>query len=134
MPAQNIVIGLLSGLSLLALASISDAQQAASVSDAEYTAKVMTAAPPQIVQGATIVRTVNGVMQTLKKGTNDFTCMENSGTPMCMDPNAMEWAHALRPTRSASSTCSTVIRERVTPTLGQPNLSPAIIGSRREPT
>ena len=94
MPTQNIVIGLLSGFFLLALAGISDAQQAASVTDAEYNAKVMTAAPPQIVQGATIVRTVNGVMQTLKKWTNDFTCMENNGTPMCMDPNAMEWAHA----------------------------------------
>jgi hypothetical protein len=54
----------------------------------------MTAAPPQIVRYATIVRMVNGAMQTLKKGTNDFTCMENNGTPMCMDPNAMEWAHA----------------------------------------
>ena len=139
MPTQNIVIGLLSGFFLLALAGISDAQQAASVTDAEYTAKVMTAAPPQIVQGATIVRTVNGVMQTLKKGTNDFTCMENNGTPMCMDPNAMEWAHAWQthappPDKIASSTCSTVIRERVTPTLGQPNPSPVIIGSRREPT
>jgi len=46
MPTQNIVIGLLSGFFLLALAGISDAQQAASVTDAEYTAKVMTAAPP----------------------------------------------------------------------------------------
>jgi hypothetical protein len=36
----------------------------------------------------------NGAMQTLKKGTNEWTCMENNGTPMCMDPNAMEWAHA----------------------------------------
>src|SRR5258708_38853717 len=50
--------------------------------------------PPQIVRNATIVRTVNGAMQTLKKGTNDFTCMENNCTPMGMDPNAMEWAHA----------------------------------------
>ena len=33
-------------------------------------------------------------MQTLKKGTNPGTCMEANGTPMCMDPNAMEWAHA----------------------------------------
>jgi hypothetical protein len=94
MPARNSVIGLVSGLSLLALGGASDAQQPAPATDAEYTAKVMTAAPPLICQSATIVRTVNGVAQTLKKGTNDFTCMENNGTPMCMDPNAVEWAQA----------------------------------------
>ena len=33
-------------------------------------------------------------MQTLRKGTNEWTCMEANGTPMCLDPNAMEWAHA----------------------------------------
>ena len=43
--------------------------------DAEYTAKVMTAAPLPICQSATIVRTVNGTAQTLKKGTNEYTCM-----------------------------------------------------------
>jgi hypothetical protein len=67
MPLRNKLMGLLGGLSLLALAGTSDAQQAASPTDAEYTAKVMTAAPPQIVQGATIVRMVNGNMQTLEK-------------------------------------------------------------------
>jgi hypothetical protein len=94
MPARGKLASLAIGLPLLALAGAAGAQQPASGTDAEYTAKVMTAAPPQIVQGATIMRTVNGTMQTLKKGTNDFTCMENNGTPMCMDPNAMEWAHA----------------------------------------
>jgi hypothetical protein len=33
-------------------------------------------------------------MQTLKKGTNEFTCMVANTGPMCMGPNAMEWAHA----------------------------------------
>jgi hypothetical protein len=64
MPARNSVIGLVSGLSLLALGGASDAQQPAPATDAEYTAKVMTAAPPLICQSATIVRTVNGVAQT----------------------------------------------------------------------
>jgi hypothetical protein len=82
------------GVPLLALAGIAYAQQSVTETDAQYTAKVMTAAPPQIVQGATIVRMVNGTMKTLQKGTNGFTCMEESGTPMCMDPNAMEWADA----------------------------------------
>jgi hypothetical protein len=40
------------------------------------------------------VRTVNGAAQTLKNGTNEYTCMENNGVPMCMDPNAIEWAQA----------------------------------------
>jgi len=40
MPTQNIVIGLLSGFLLFALAGISDAQQATSVTGAECTAKL----------------------------------------------------------------------------------------------
>jgi hypothetical protein len=94
MPARYQFASLLVGLPLLALANVADAQQQAGGTDAEYTARVMTAAPPQIVQDATIVRTVNGPMQTLKKGTNEFTCTEINSTPMCMGPNAMEWIHA----------------------------------------
>jgi hypothetical protein len=62
--------------------------------DAEYTATAMTAGPAGVVHDATIVRTVNGAMRTLKKGTNEFTCMVADVGPMCMGPNAMEWAHA----------------------------------------
>jgi hypothetical protein len=41
----------------------------------------------------------DGKMRTLRKGTNNFTCMpDNPATPgpdpMCMDPAAMEWVHA----------------------------------------
>ncbi len=85
------------GFAGLALIGIANAQQAAGQdtrNDEAYMKRVMTAAPPQVVQAATIVRMENGSMQTLKKGTNDFTCMEANGVPMCMDPNAMEWAHA----------------------------------------
>lgn len=60
----------------------------------EYISRVMKAAPPQIVQDATIIKMDSKDMQTLKKGNNEWTCMEASGVPMCMDPNAMEWAHA----------------------------------------
>ena len=40
-----------------------------------------------------------GKMHTLRKGTNNFTCMpDNPDTPgpdpMCLDPAAMEWLHA----------------------------------------
>jgi hypothetical protein len=72
------------------------AQQSPSspVSDQDYMKRVMMAAPPQIVAEATVVRMKDGAMQTLKQGSNQWTCMEASGVPMCMDPNAMEWAHA----------------------------------------
>jgi hypothetical protein len=66
----------------------------APISDQDYMKRVMLAAPPQIVAEATIVRMKDGAMQTLKKGVGQWTCMENGGVPMCMDPNAMEWAHA----------------------------------------
>jgi hypothetical protein len=86
--------GLAIGLPLLALAGIADAQQPAGGANAEYTAKAMTAAPPDIARDATIVRMVNGTKQTVKKGTNEFTCMVANTGPMCMAPIAMEWAHA----------------------------------------
>jgi hypothetical protein len=37
---------------------------------------------------------VNGATQTLKKGTNEFTCMVASTGPMCAAPIAMDWVHA----------------------------------------
>ena len=79
------------GAMLLALPGAADAQQ---VSDAAYMKRVMTAAPPQIVHDATVVRMANGSMQTLKQGSNGFICMEANGTPMCADAAGMEWAHA----------------------------------------
>jgi hypothetical protein len=66
----------------------------APATDQDYMRRVMTAAPPQIVADATVVRMKGGTMETLKQGTNQWTCMEANGVPMCMDPNAMEWAHA----------------------------------------
>jgi hypothetical protein len=94
MPARDKLAGLAIGVSLLALAGVADTQQLAGGADAEYTARAMTAAPPDISNDATIVRTVNGAMQTLKKGTNEFTCMVAKTGPMCMAPIATEWAHA----------------------------------------
>jgi hypothetical protein len=63
-------------------------------SDQDYLKRVMRAAPPQIVRQATVVRMNGSSTRTLQKGTNEWTCMEASGDPMCLDPNAMEWAHA----------------------------------------
>jgi hypothetical protein len=94
MPVRDKLAALAIGLPLLALASVGDAQQAPGGADAEYTARAMTAAPPDIAHDAAIVRMVNGTVQTLKKGTNEFTCMVAKAGAMCMAPIAMEWAHA----------------------------------------
>jgi hypothetical protein len=69
----------------------------AQMSDADYIKRVSAAAPSQIVADASIVRMKNDSMATLKKGTNDFTCMIGAANevPMCLDPGAMEWAHTL---------------------------------------
>jgi hypothetical protein len=69
--------------------------------DAAKIANAMTAAPPAISQAASVVEmTVDGSMKTLRKGTGEWTCVPDDAStpgndPMCLDPNAMEWLHAL---------------------------------------
>ncbi len=68
--------------------------------DAQLVASAESAAPPSVGKHATIVAMEEGgKMRTVRKGTNNFTCMpDNPATPgpdpMCMDPAAMEWVHA----------------------------------------
>lgn len=68
--------------------------------DKQLIASAMTAAPPGVAKGATIVAMEkDGKMRTVRPGTNGFTCMaDNPATPgpdpMCMDKNAMEWVMA----------------------------------------
>jgi hypothetical protein len=85
----------------LSLAGVAHAQQAqlGAMSDDDYMQQVMKAAPLQVVEQATVLRMHKGEMRTVRKGTNEFTCMvANEGVPgtapMCMDPNAMAWAQA----------------------------------------
>ena len=94
MPVRAKFASLAIGLPLLALASAATSQLLTGGADSEYVARAMTAAPPDIAQDATIVRMVNGAMQTVKKGTNEFTRMVANTGPMCMARIAMEWAHA----------------------------------------
>lgn len=65
-------------------------------SDADYIAKVSSAAPEGVSRTATILAmATDGTMRTVRKGTNDFTCMSMpDGTPMCADKNGMEWLRA----------------------------------------
>jgi len=68
--------------------------------DKQLIASAMSAAPAKVAKGATIVAMeADGKMRTLRQGTNGFTCMpDNPATPgpdpMCMDKNALDWAHA----------------------------------------
>lgn len=72
------------------------AQPVGAMSDSDYIAKVMTAAPASVVKGATVVQMQkDGTMRTLQTGSNGFTCMVASANDsMCLDSNAMQWAHA----------------------------------------
>jgi hypothetical protein len=72
----------------------------ATSTDSELIASAESAAPPNVGKHATIIAMgPDGKMRTLRKGTNNFTCMpDNPATPgpdpMCMDPAAMDWVHA----------------------------------------
>jgi hypothetical protein len=94
MPAPDKLASLVISLPLFAFPGVANAQQPAGGTDVQYTASAMTAAPPEIARDATIVRIVNGATQTLKNGTNEYTCMVSNTGPMCLAPIAMEWAHA----------------------------------------
>ena len=88
-------------LALVALAASALAQsKKAAQTNSEMIASAMAAAPKTVAEGATIVAvSEDGSMKTLRKGTNGFTCMPDNPVtpgpdPMCLDSNAMEWAHA----------------------------------------
>ena len=75
-------------------------QHATGGSDADIVKSAMTAAPAAIAKAATIIAvSADHQMRTVRKGTNNFTCMaDNPDTPgpdpMCADANAMEWVQA----------------------------------------
>lgn len=67
--------------------------------EAEKIANAMSAGPPSISRNATIVAMEGDKMRTLRKGTNEFTCVPDDpgspgNDPMCLDRNAMEWLQA----------------------------------------
>ena len=69
-------------------------------SDADIVKSAMSAAPAAVAKDATVIDVAaDGKMRTIRKGTNNFTCMADSpGTPgpdaMCADQNAMQWVQA----------------------------------------
>lgn len=88
-------------LSMALTPSVRAADTPAPPTDAQIIASAMSAAPPAVGKGATIVAMeADGKMRTVRTGTNAFTCMaDNPATPgpdpMCMDNNSMDWVHAM---------------------------------------
>jgi hypothetical protein len=85
--------------------------QHASMTDEEVLESVKGAAPEGVVEQATIMNIdTEGKMKVIREGSNEWTCMDPGGEPMCADKAGMEWAHAYlekaQPRRSwDSSTC-----------------------------
>jgi hypothetical protein len=100
MNAKSMLTSLVILSAVAATAATPEKKPAAAPSDASLIASAMKAAPASVAKGATIVAMgAGGAMRTLRTGTNGFTCMpDNPETPgpdpMCMDANAMAWAHA----------------------------------------
>jgi hypothetical protein len=100
MYARSVFMGLLVFSAVVATDASPAKKAAAGPSDAELIASAMKAAPASVAKGATIVAMeAGGTMRTIRKGTNGFSCMPDNPTtpgpdPMCMDANAMAWAHA----------------------------------------
>ena len=83
--------------------SMAAAQQhhtAAPTSDDELIKSAMSAAPPAVTKDATIIAVgSDGKIRTIRKGSNNFTCMPDHPAtpgpdPMCMDQNGLEWVTA----------------------------------------
>jgi hypothetical protein len=65
-------------------------------SDIDYIKAALSAAPPAIAKDAAVVRVAgDGTMQTLRKGSNGFTCLIMGTDKMCNDRNSMEFLHAM---------------------------------------
>jgi hypothetical protein len=66
------------------------------ISDAKYITEALSAAPPAVAKGATVMRMgSDGSMRTLRKGNNGFTCLVMDTDKMCNDANSMEFIHAI---------------------------------------
>jgi hypothetical protein len=62
-------------------------------------ASAESAAPPAIAHNASIVTVANGAMNSVRNGTNGWTCMPDAPDtpgpdPMCFDQNAAKWVDA----------------------------------------
>jgi hypothetical protein len=69
--------------------------------DEEMIANAVSAAPELIGKNATVIAfDASGTVRTLRKGTNNFTCIPDDPTnpandPNCVDANGLDWVMAL---------------------------------------
>src|SRR4051794_17995855 len=97
---QVLTLGLLGCFSAGLPSHAQEHHPAAAMSDDKLIESAETAAPASVAKAASIIAaTAQGGVRTLRKGTNNFTCMPDNPTtpgpdPMCMDENALEWATA----------------------------------------
>jgi hypothetical protein len=120
--------GLPFALTIIAFAAAAQAQQA--MSDDQIIQKLNSAAPPTVVQGATIAAMEpGGKMRTIRQGKNGFTCMITPGAPMCADKNAMVWAQA-RATHAAAPPNKTGFIYMLDGDNGASNTDPWATGSK----
>ena len=95
---RRVVFPCVVAISVAMMAVAVAARQAAS--DDALIKSAMSAAPSAIGNDATVIdASADGKMRTVRKGTNNFTCMaDNPATPgpdpMCGDEYAMAWVHA----------------------------------------
>lgn len=65
------------------------------ISDEELFNSLEGAAPPEVMADATVLNVMpDGTMETVREGTNGWTCMDPGGAPMCADAGGFEWAKA----------------------------------------
>lgn len=85
---------------LVGIVTVTGLVSAAWAGDQDLIANAMSAAPESVAKDATIVAiNEQGEARTLRKGTNNFTCLPAdpktpANDPMCLDENGMEWAKA----------------------------------------
>ena len=103
---------LILALGFATASSMAVAQQhhtAAPTSDDELIKSAMSAAPPAVSKDATVITVgPDGKLRTIRKGSNNFTCMPDHPAtpgpdPMCMDQNGLEWVTAWMEARVAST-------------------------------
>jgi len=82
-------------IAAVALAGSPVLAQMKHVSDAELMELIKGAAPPAVLENATVLNMADdGSMKVIKKGSNGWTCMDPAGSPMCADAGGMEWGQA----------------------------------------
>ena len=78
----------------LLLAAASDVR-AADVSADDLMQRLEGVAPAAVLENSTLLHmTDDGEMQTVREGTNGWTCMYPGSDPMCVDEGGLAWAKA----------------------------------------